>query len=319
MPGAELAKHIRPDGTLPFLFDGLRVPVPLPPLAGACCGWWTGRAAWARSARRWRGACRRMRLARAWRDTYGPLSALNRLLLAPAPEPGWTAVDRDLRRRRAARRPPSAHHAKARVEAAFALRRPRGATTCRPAPSDATVPSEASVMARHAAGPGRRRPRASGWRRRAPTRCPPPSPARGCLAARPRTGAGRQQRLPPAPLPHAAVAGGRAGHVLPTAEGRRPPLVLARTGGCGPAVRRRGNGVPAPARPAPVAALRGFSRVAGYRPAASPRPGPGRAATDMAAESRSGTGRFRVRPGGSRSGKRLRQYRERSAADSDFP
>ena len=35
MPGEELAKNIRPDGTLPFLFDGLRAPVPLPPLAGA--------------------------------------------------------------------------------------------------------------------------------------------------------------------------------------------------------------------------------------------------------------------------------------------
>src|SRR6185437_3154831 len=29
----EMAKHIRPDSTLPFLFDGLRVPVALPPLA----------------------------------------------------------------------------------------------------------------------------------------------------------------------------------------------------------------------------------------------------------------------------------------------
>ena len=35
MPAEEVARAIRPDGTLAFLFDGLRVPVALPPLAGA--------------------------------------------------------------------------------------------------------------------------------------------------------------------------------------------------------------------------------------------------------------------------------------------
>ncbi len=33
--GPEIARNIRPDGTLPFVFDGLRVPVALPPLASA--------------------------------------------------------------------------------------------------------------------------------------------------------------------------------------------------------------------------------------------------------------------------------------------
>ena len=38
MPAAEIARNIRDDGTLPFLFDGLRVPVALPPLAAAILG-----------------------------------------------------------------------------------------------------------------------------------------------------------------------------------------------------------------------------------------------------------------------------------------
>ena len=38
MPAAEIARAIRPDGTLPFVFDGLRVPVALPKLAGAILG-----------------------------------------------------------------------------------------------------------------------------------------------------------------------------------------------------------------------------------------------------------------------------------------
>ncbi len=85
MAGDELAKHIRPDGTLPFLFDGLRVPVPLPGLAGAILRLVDGQRTVADI-----GATLGQRVApdaflRAWRETYEPLSALNRVLLAPPP------------------------------------------------------------------------------------------------------------------------------------------------------------------------------------------------------------------------------------------
>ncbi len=83
--GAELAKHIRPDGTLPFLFDGLRVPVPLPPLAAPSCAWWMAQRSVAAIRRELAARVAPDAFARAWRDTYAPLSALNRLLLAPPP------------------------------------------------------------------------------------------------------------------------------------------------------------------------------------------------------------------------------------------
>ncbi len=83
MPGAELAKHIRPDGTLPFLFDGLRVPVPLPPLAPAILRLVDGRRSVAAIGSEMAARVAPDAFARAWRDTYGPLSALNRVLLAP--------------------------------------------------------------------------------------------------------------------------------------------------------------------------------------------------------------------------------------------
>ena len=85
MSGPELAKHIRADGVLPFLFDGLRVPVPLPPLAAAILrlvdGQRTVGAIGAELGARVGGEA----FARAWREVYGTLSALNRLLLAPPP------------------------------------------------------------------------------------------------------------------------------------------------------------------------------------------------------------------------------------------
>ena len=85
MPGAELAKHIRPDGTLPFLFDGLRVPVPLPPLAAAILRLVDGHRSVGAIGAELAGRVSPEAFARAWRDVYGPLSALNRLLLAPPP------------------------------------------------------------------------------------------------------------------------------------------------------------------------------------------------------------------------------------------
>ncbi len=83
MSGPELAKHIRPDGMLPFLFDGLRVPLPLPPLAAAILRLVDGERTVAGISNALSGRATPDAFARAWRDTYGPLSALNRVLLAP--------------------------------------------------------------------------------------------------------------------------------------------------------------------------------------------------------------------------------------------
>jgi SAM-dependent methyltransferase len=85
MPGAELAKHIRPDGTLPFLFDGLRVPIPLPPLSAAILRLIDGQRSVGAIAAALAGRVSGDAFVRAWRDLYGPLCGLNRLLLAPPP------------------------------------------------------------------------------------------------------------------------------------------------------------------------------------------------------------------------------------------
>ena len=83
MPGEELAKHIRPDGTLPFLFDGLRVPVPLPPLAASILRLVDGVRTVGDIEQAMAGRASTEAFARAWRGSYDALSALNRLLLAP--------------------------------------------------------------------------------------------------------------------------------------------------------------------------------------------------------------------------------------------
>ena len=83
MGGAELAKHIRPDGMLPFLFDGLRVPVPLPPLTAAILRLVDGVRSVAEIRAELAGRVPPDAFDRAWRETYGTLSALNRLLLLP--------------------------------------------------------------------------------------------------------------------------------------------------------------------------------------------------------------------------------------------
>ncbi len=84
MPAAELARNIRSDGTLPFLFDGLRVPLPLPPLAAAILGQIDGAhtVGGIAAALQARGADPAA-FARAWRQTYDALSSVNRILLAP--------------------------------------------------------------------------------------------------------------------------------------------------------------------------------------------------------------------------------------------
>jgi SAM-dependent methyltransferase len=84
MPGEELAKHIRPDGTLTFLFDGLSAPVPLPPLAAAILRLVDGKRSVAEIgaalAERGTGA---EAFGRAWAATFSALERVNRLLLAP--------------------------------------------------------------------------------------------------------------------------------------------------------------------------------------------------------------------------------------------
>ncbi len=84
MPGEELARAILPDGTLSFLFDGLRAPVPLPPQATAILRLVDG----VRSvgdigdALAGRGIAPAV-FARAWHETFSRLVSVNRLLLAP--------------------------------------------------------------------------------------------------------------------------------------------------------------------------------------------------------------------------------------------
>ena len=83
MPGEEIARHIRPDGTLPFLFDGLRVPVPLPPQAAAILRLIDGVRSVQAIGEALSGRISPDAFARAWRATYDALSAVNRVLLAP--------------------------------------------------------------------------------------------------------------------------------------------------------------------------------------------------------------------------------------------
>lgn len=83
MPAAELARNIRPDGTLPFLFDGLRVTVPVPPLAAAILHQIDGTRTVAeiRTVIQARGTSTAA-FDRAWRQTFDTLAATNRILLA---------------------------------------------------------------------------------------------------------------------------------------------------------------------------------------------------------------------------------------------
>ena len=83
MPADEIARAIRPDGTLGMMFDGLRVPVPLPPQAAAILRLVDG----ARSVDAIADALAERGTApdtfwNAWRATYAALVSVNRLLLA---------------------------------------------------------------------------------------------------------------------------------------------------------------------------------------------------------------------------------------------
>lgn len=84
MPAPELARNIRPDGTLPFLFDGVRVPVPLPPLAPAILRLVDGqRTVGVIAAALAERGTDEATFRRAWRATYDALVRVNRILLAP--------------------------------------------------------------------------------------------------------------------------------------------------------------------------------------------------------------------------------------------
>ncbi len=85
MPTEELAKHIQPDGTIVMVFDGLRVPLALPPLAGAILRLVDGRRSVAAIAAAMAegGKVTPEAFERAWRTTFTQLERVNRLLLAP--------------------------------------------------------------------------------------------------------------------------------------------------------------------------------------------------------------------------------------------
>lgn len=84
MSGPDLARHIRPDGTIPFLFDGLRATVPVPGLAAAILALIDGERNVAGIATTLAGrGIAEAQFRRAWAETFAALSGLNRLLLAP--------------------------------------------------------------------------------------------------------------------------------------------------------------------------------------------------------------------------------------------
>ena len=83
MGSEDLARAIRPDGSIIFVFDGLRVPVPLPPLAPALLRLIDGKRTVSDIFGALSGRAGPDATARAWRGTYAALNALNRVLLAP--------------------------------------------------------------------------------------------------------------------------------------------------------------------------------------------------------------------------------------------
>ena len=86
LPGEAIARAIRPDGTLPFLFDGLAVPVPLPKLAGAILRLIDGeRCVGGIAAALAERGTDRAAFDRAWAETWERLSSINRILLAAPP------------------------------------------------------------------------------------------------------------------------------------------------------------------------------------------------------------------------------------------
>ncbi len=86
VPGAEPVKSIRPDGGLPFLFDGLRAVVRLPPEAPAILHAIDGTRTVGEIAVMLAGrGMAESRFRRAWAESFAALEAVNRVLLAPPP------------------------------------------------------------------------------------------------------------------------------------------------------------------------------------------------------------------------------------------
>jgi SAM-dependent methyltransferase len=81
--GQALASGIRPDGTLPVNFDGLRIPIALPPLASAILPLIDGqRSVGAIGAILAGRGMKQDAFGTAWRQTFTALERINRLLLA---------------------------------------------------------------------------------------------------------------------------------------------------------------------------------------------------------------------------------------------
>ncbi len=84
MPGPEMAAALLPDGTLPFLFDGLRVPIPMPKLAAAILRLIDGQRSVADIEREICGrGVDQASFRRAWREVFDKMSSINRVVLAP--------------------------------------------------------------------------------------------------------------------------------------------------------------------------------------------------------------------------------------------
>lgn len=83
MPGAELVKSIQPDGSIAFLFDGLRAVVPLPPQAPAILQAIDGeRSVAALEALFGERGMAAEKFRRAWGQVFAALEPVNRVLLA---------------------------------------------------------------------------------------------------------------------------------------------------------------------------------------------------------------------------------------------
>jgi hypothetical protein len=83
MPAPEIAAGIRPDGTIPFIFSGLRVPLPVPKLAAAILNRIDGvRTVADIEADLAQAGTDPAAFRRAWSETWARLSHVNRILLA---------------------------------------------------------------------------------------------------------------------------------------------------------------------------------------------------------------------------------------------
>lgn len=79
-----LAAGIRPDGTLPTTFDGLRIPLALPPLAAAILPLIDGQRSIGQISLLMAGrGVRHDAFLNAWRQAYAALERINRVLLTP--------------------------------------------------------------------------------------------------------------------------------------------------------------------------------------------------------------------------------------------